>query len=74
MTIRIANDVEKKNRQDLLTCNFDNGVKTSNDSDTDSVPLVINWHTRFKGLASILHRIYQTMLEGRPKLAKIFPK
>ena len=49
-------------------------MKTSNDSAMDRVPLVINWHTRFKGLASILHRNYQTMLEDHARLAQIFPK
>ena len=37
------------------------------------MPLVINWHRKFKGLAKILHKNYELMIRGDPDMKNVFP-
>ena len=40
----------------------------------ERVPLVINWHTKFKGLSRILHINYECMVNDHPTLKETFPE
>ena len=40
----------------------------------ERVPLVINWHAKFKGLSCILHRNYECMVNDYPALKETFPE
>ena len=65
---KIANEVEARDRNTLLN-------KKVIEKDTDKrVPLVINWHQKFKGLSQILHRHYNFMVTEHPDLKQVFPE
>ncbi len=64
---KIAKEVEEKDRTSLL-----NGQVQNNSPNKDRIPLVINWHRKFKGLAKVLHRNYELMIHGDPNMRNIF--
>ena len=65
---KIATEVEARDRNTLLH-------KKVTEKDNDSrVPLVIDWHQKFKGLSQILHRHYNFMIIEHPDLKQVFPE
>ena len=66
---QIAKDVEGKDRNELLQPK----EKTSNNAN-QRIPLVINWHQKFKGLSKQLldNYNYKNMIDEHPKLKNVF--
>lgn len=67
--IRIAEVVAQKDRQELLQPK----AKISSISN-QRIPLVVNWHQKFKGISKLLHGNYRTMIDEHPKLKNVFPE
>ena len=64
---KLAKEVEEKDSASLLS-----GQEQRNNPNKDRIPLVINWHRKFKGLAKILHKNYELMIRGDPDMKNIF--
>ena len=47
--------------------------KTSNNVN-QRIPLVINWHRKFKGISKLLHDNYRHMINKHPEIKKVFPE
>ena len=66
---QIAKDVEGMDRNELLQPK----EKTSNNVN-QRIPLVINWHRKFKGISKLLHENYRHMINKHPEIKNVFPE
>ena len=67
--VQMATDVENRDRRELLE-----SATTKRKSSNERVPFVINWHTKFRGLSSLLRRNYESMITDHPELKETFPE
>ena len=65
---KIVTEVEIRDRNCLLK------PKVVEQNKDNRVPLVINWHQKFKGLSRISHKHYNFMVIEHPDLKKVFPE
>ena len=66
---QIAKEVEGKDRNDLLQ-----PKKEKSNNTNQRIPLVINWHRKFKGISKLLHDNYKHMINEHPKIKDVFPE
>ena len=46
---------------------------TSNNAN-QRIPLMINWHRKFKGISKLLHDNYRHMINEHPEIKNVFPE
>ena len=65
----LTKDVEGKDRKELLQLK-----EKASTNVNQRIPLVINWHRKFKEISKLLHDNYRHMINEHPEIKNVFPE